>query len=476
MPPVRRRARSTATRGTSGLSGSAVTTTSEGSVTTTATSSVTTAPNSVLSPTKPKMTMKTLQKQLTDLQETTNKLVNDLAARSAVTNNIPASDVQVINNAGGLPTVGLSNNAAELRASSAVSTATGLVSNQHTANVTSTVMGQASTIGGLPSATLATTSGAAGPPTQGLQGIQPVLTTTTPPTNVLPIYTAAAASGLRPPYLSTPGTTHQTVGLGTTLVSSILGTPSVNHTTTSNIVQQATTVSASSGVLPFPNLGNSPMQVGIHLPLDTGVSLATKEKIWKEQFVDLKTLLPNSRQKSIYAVNLETTSGPPTLTLASQEADNKQPLSLSQWMTAFAVYHYIYAQRHLARSPQLIAYSHLIRSMAERGARWHDYDVNFRQLRHTSPHLPWDNPHMQLYVDAFNNPAPSILAPKQSRPTPARDNKIPKGFCFRYHSPTEHCFVASCPFKHACPSCQGAHKAFLCPNRDRARPTHPRKH
>ncbi|KAI8518844.1 hypothetical protein Bbelb_021010 [Branchiostoma belcheri] len=95
-----------------------------------------------------------------------------------------------------------------------------------------------------------------------------------------------------------------------------------------------------------------------------------------------------------------------------------------------------------------------------------DYDVNFRQLRHTSPHLPWDNPHMQLYVDAFNNPAPSILAPKQSRPTPARDNKIPKGFCFRYHSPTEHCFVASCPFKHACPSCQGAHKAFLCPNRD----------
>ncbi|KAI8522198.1 hypothetical protein Bbelb_019520 [Branchiostoma belcheri] len=263
MPPVRRRARSTATRGTSGLSGSAVTTTSEGSVTTTATSSVTTAPNSVLSPTKPKMTMKTLQKQLTDLQETTNKLVNDLAARSAVTNNIPASDVQVINNAGGLPAVGLSNNAAELRASSAVSTATGLVSNQHTANVTSTVMGQASTIGGLPSATLATTSGAAGPPTQGLQGIQPVLTTTTPPTNVLPIYTAAAASGLRPPYLSTPGTTHQTVGLGTTLVSSILGTPSVNHTTTSNIVQQATTVSASSGVLPFPNLGNSPMQ-GAH--------------------------------------------------------------------------------------------------------------------------------------------------------------------------------------------------------------------
>ncbi|CAH1268386.1 Hypp3866 [Branchiostoma lanceolatum] len=62
------------------------------------------------------------------------------------------------------------------------------------------------------------------------------------------------------------------------------------------------------------------------------------------------------------------------------------------------------------------------------------------------------------------------------RPFQIRDPSSPPfGYCFKYHNPNQRCSLASCHYKHACPTCNGAHKAFNCPRKDQFRASHSRK-
>ncbi|XP_066305027.1 mucin-2-like [Branchiostoma lanceolatum] len=211
----------------------------------------------------------------------------------------------------------------------------------------------------------------------------------------------------------------------------------------------------------------------LHLPLDSGVSMSTKEKIWTDQYIDLRQLLPNQTIDSQYTVALTNAGAAPILTLASRPSQHKQPLTLDQWTNAFLVFHYIYVQRHLAASSALVSYQHLIRAMAARGANWLRYDELFRTYRQSSITTPWNSPHLQLYIDALTTPLQTPIQTPQPqsttnfRPTGSRrstTSRIPMGYCFQFHKQNGKCLEAACPYTHTCPHCRsGGHKAYLCP-------------
>ncbi|KAI8515695.1 hypothetical protein Bbelb_065080 [Branchiostoma belcheri] len=385
----------------------------------------------------PKLTMKTLQKQLHDLQEVTTRLMDRLET-SAHPLAVPTS---VQGGMVGTATVGVTT----ATVTAAVTTAPNTVTT-------------ASSVSLLQNSILATS----------------VATSS----STVPIYSTTATLGLSPPGLRmpSPSSISQSLGLGTTLASNITGLGNATSTVSSSGQIHVRPVSAIGDPSSIAyRMDNSLMQAGVHLPLDTGVSVMIKNKIWEDKFVDFKNLLPNSRPRSQYTVNLDSLEGSPTLTLASPSESNKQYLTLSQWSLAFSVYHYIYIQKHLARSPQLIMYSHLIRSLAERGAQWGKYDVLFRQLRHNTPNLPWDVPHMQLYVDAFNQfgSSPTTSKPRQQHPQ-GNDNSLPRGYCFRYHISGSYCPNATnCPYKHTCPTCSGLHTKYTCPKSTQPKTANP---
>ncbi|XP_078596050.1 uncharacterized protein LOC144873039 [Branchiostoma floridae x Branchiostoma japonicum] len=353
-------------------------------------------------PDKPKLTMKFLQKQLEDLQQVTTQIANKL-------NSTNSSDPQT---PGALPTDGGS---------------AGLVGlNTSPSSVTVTHV------------------------------------TDTP--GVLPIATTSGAQDPQPPSLPSINPNAQMPGLGSTLASSILGTSSLTKTVNASALNQPASVVGTPAIESV--LSGELYKTGVHLPLDTGIPEPTKEKIWLDKYVEFKHLLPTHRPKAQFNINLEPLAGLPTLTVANNVEDSKNSLSLAQWSNAFAIYQYIYVQKHVLRSTQLISYGYLIRSMADRGAQWGKYDMYFRQLRQINPNLPWDVPHPQLYVDAFSSLALASSSPKPSFP---KTNKIPRGYCFQYHLPGGQCSTTGCPYKHSCPTCSGPHKEPNCPKKAQLR-------
>ncbi|XP_078681422.1 uncharacterized protein LOC144916239 isoform X2 [Branchiostoma floridae x Branchiostoma belcheri] len=236
-------------------------------------------------------------------------------------------------------------------------------------------------------------------------------------------------------------------------------------------------------VLPNPNPTDPPTpaantsRLGAHVPLDNGVSAALKDKIWRDVFIDLKQLLPSASTdtRALYTVALSDTDGPPTLTLANRTVSSKQPLSLDRWLDAFAIFHYIYLQRHPSSSSQLISYQSLVRSLAAKGADWQTYDTQFRQYRQAFPAAPWDTPQMQLYVNALTGSKPSTV-PLTSRRTQSQSTpkQVPKGYCFRHHNSNTQCLQVKCQFDHSCYKCSKPHKAFLCDQKSAPSTSHSR--
>ncbi|CAH1270899.1 Hypp4501 [Branchiostoma lanceolatum] len=230
--------------------------------------------------------------------------------------------------------------------------------------------------------------------------------------------------------------------------------------------------------LPPPVIHNTPadhpiplvntFQMGPHVPLDNSVSAALKDKIWRDVYIDMRQLLPSATAdtRAQYTVALSEAEGPPTLTLANRLA-NKQPLTLDRWLNAFSIFHYVYIQNHPSRSPQLISYQSLIRSLAAKGADWQTYDVLFRQYRQAFPAAPWDVPQTHLYVNALTDskPASSSPLPYRRAQTQSSPTQVPKGYCFRYHDANNDCTHANCKYKHMCYKCNKAHKASLCDHR-----------
>jgi hypothetical protein len=83
---------------------------------------------------------------------------------------------------------------------------------------------------------------------------------------------------------------------------------------------------------------------------------------------------------------------------------------IGQWCMAFATYMAVYTDKYPGHIKTLLTYEAKIKNMAHRGGDWLRYDIQFRKLRQSQP-IPWDKPHMELWVDCLTSPATNFRTP-----------------------------------------------------------------
>ena len=104
-----------------------------------------------------------------------------------------------------------------------------------------------------------------------------------------------------------------------------------------------------------------------------------KQKIWADQFVDFKSLLPNQKDTTVsIQINQNSVSFSNQTTSKSQS-----PLSIEQWTTAFFTFMSIFIEKKPQDAPHLFKYGFTIREIASShgDSAWRHYDENFRKLR-----------------------------------------------------------------------------------------------
>ena len=146
--------------------------------------------------------------------------------------------------------------------------------------------------------------------------------------------------------------------------------------------------------------------------------------------------------------------GKPALTLAPN-LKRQTVQSIDQWVSAFQVFVAIYSEKVPQDTPALMKYGSIIRELATLGANWKFYDENFRSIRQTQG-APWDQIHAELWLRSHSFRAKLSPQAGKSKQTGQR---IPKGFCWRYHKGVT---CSGCSFKHQCFRCGNNHLISKC--------------
>ena len=203
------------------------------------------------------------------------------------------------------------------------------------------------------------------------------------------------------------------------------------------------------------------------LPLGWALEQATKDKIMNDQYIDLSDLLEQGNQQH-YAVSIDPESGASFIFTKNKKAIR----NIKEWDKAFATYMSVYLQKpdNIRHWAHLITYSNEIKSMADDGLNFLDYDETFREER-AGMHTPWDwNVFRQ---DLFNRIHRKALAYKtnfntnrklgfDTKSTGSNIPKVPMGYCFDYHTIGKRCNRLNCSFKHTCSCGRGQHTMYTC--------------
>lgn len=222
------------------------------------------------------------------------------------------------------------------------------------------------------------------------------------------------------------------------------------------------------------NIGSTQSQYvePISTPISQQVPKKIKKKIWKNQYIDLGTLLPRTT-----ITNISNTNFSLQLTAKSQlslvpNQNIKKIYNIEQWTTAFIRFTAIYTEQFPLESPQLLKYAEIVRDLAKRnpGQAWLVYDQQFRMLRENHM-IPWDRLHTEFWVMSANH-----YSPLQSRQTKMpfrsfRTNRFSQGSnrnpkfieltCWTYNR-RGFCGEPWCKYQHRCGYCKGPHPASRC--------------
>ncbi|KAM6095610.1 uncharacterized protein VSU04_011025 [Chlamydotis macqueenii] len=119
--------------------------------------------------------------------------------------------------------------------------------------------------------------------------------------------------------------------------------------------------------------------VGLRRPLGYQLAKATKERIWRGEFIDLFSLLH------------------------TELAPRRGPLpvdTLDQWVSAFLVYASVLCEKHPARCGAMFKYLDTIRKLHATygGTSWMSYDEDFRRRAAKDPNLPWGDVDLDLWM------------------------------------------------------------------------------
>ncbi len=254
---------------------------------------------------------------------------------------------------------------------------------------------------------------------------------------------------------------------------------SVEQGGTSDINSTETTQGGLVG-LPNPLSYQNMAVTSVVKPLGLHVPIATKQKIWKSEFIELGSLLETKNPyKPSNPANPE---GQQIVLVGGQlvlqpQTKPKQIYSIDTWTFAFTIFMSIFLEKHSQRARELIQYMDTIRRAARDfgGQGWLSYDVSFRQEQAHMPTRSWATLDHTLYLTHLFAPAnlanrvganfsPNRVA-QRGQPS-ARTQDGFRGFrsnnpCFEYNK--GKCNQNPCRYTHKCTRCSGYnHPVFKC--------------
>ena len=209
-----------------------------------------------------------------------------------------------------------------------------------------------------------------------------------------------------------------------------------------------------------------------------------KMKIWKGQFVDMFTFLPQGRGVTTNTHVIMNDRG----TLVTQH-EHKEISSIEEWTSAFLNFVLAYCEGHGDRYRELMIYMKIIRFAADHfvGYGWRTYDVMFRLAIVSDPERTWGQVDQNLWALYVTSPTmvkttgvsykgtaqnlgmrvkkghfrPSQRTGTPQR-TPPRTHGAPRPRTCRYFNEGSCTFGSTCKFPHKCAKCGANHPATGC--------------
>ena len=139
--------------------------------------------------------------------------------------------------------------------------------------------------------------------------------------------------------------------------------------------------------------GINPINPGFRYeePISTSISSQIphkiKKKIWRNQFIDLAVLLPNTYSSNTNSnFHLEES---PNSKISLVPKQTKKIFNIDMWTTAFLRFMAIYTEHFSFEAPQLLKYAEIVCDLARRtqNLSWYTYDQQFRTLRESNQNV-----------------------------------------------------------------------------------------
>ena len=208
-------------------------------------------------------------------------------------------------------------------------------------------------------------------------------------------------------------------------------------------------------------------------PLGCDLAIATKEKIWKGDFVSLESLnTQNQLASQSQSPTSWTFSSLGQNLVAQPVAQPKREIKgIFQWTNAFLIYMSIFLERHPARANELLKYVATIREFSQTmgNTAWLMYDLEFRKKQARRPTNPWSSIDMELYAKMlmFGNSndnqrfsTGSVFQYSRRQATTFRTQKRP---CFAFNKGACKMPASRCTYAHKCLKCDEiGHPSMRC--------------
>lgn len=207
--------------------------------------------------------------------------------------------------------------------------------------------------------------------------------------------------------------------------------------------------------------------MGVTKPLGAHLMLATKERIWKGEYVEILKLLHRE-------VRAKEGSKEEEYELAKRP---KVPLTIENWTSAFLIFASVYCEKFPERSVSLFKYMDVIRKaqITGGGYAWAQYD-EFRARMAWDEEAKWGELDTDLWQHTMGaaksgttiftaGGLPIVYKPFQGKPTRGGVDLTSKtsggaGACWDFNKGL--CTREYCRFRHECSQCGGRHPLVKC--------------
>ena len=211
-----------------------------------------------------------------------------------------------------------------------------------------------------------------------------------------------------------------------------------------------------------------------------------KEKIWKQEFIDLCLLIKSPRELA----NFPNQDGELVVRGGRMKVESgpSRPLSnIHIWTSAFIVYMSVMLEkgehnRHVSLAQELLKYMRDIRFAASKSLGWVSYDEQFRLRKARKPQSSWGVINQDLwafYISTnmrdFGGQSPTNNFTMQGMAIPPEPTSFRRASgkintpstrtCNAYNTKGKRCNFNPCRFRHVCSGCFGQHPVYFCMRR-----------